>query len=636
MLKPITVPFLLVLASLLTAVAYWPGVASDFVLDDIPNLQGLFASNDNNSETFWTFVFGNESGIFGRPVSMFSFALNYWLYPSADAFAFKSVNLVLHVVNGYFVYALSVLVFSRYHPLVVSRWCALAVAVLWWLSPLHSSTVLYVIQRMAMLSTLFCLMGMIFYIRGRLIQQASTGLAWPWLLAAFICIPLAVLSKENGALLPLYYFLLEVFMLQFRVLDRYSRTIVGVYCAVFVVAVCLILYVFGAGLPGFLNFEHRPFTMLERFLTEQRIIWLYIRELVLPSGIDWGLYHDDIELSRGLTEPWITLAALAGLLILTLGGIFSAVTRKGLIIGFGVIFFLSAHLLESSIIALELYFEHRNYLASMGLWMALAAATALVITKFDAVTSYRSYLVVAVALYVLVQFFIVRGEARLWADPLARTQVSALKHPGSYRANTDWAFQLVAQGKVDQALEIFDRFEIAQPRLKDRIEIQRLLVYCLADMKPPDSAYQLDLSEQYGIDLVVYNTAWSYFLEHKDKTGCDNVDAQMIADNIDRWIDGKRNQGLKGDRYWSWEYIVLRLYEIDTQAEVADAIAEKYALAGSVNAGFYRIQMRLNQKDTAAAESLLDELKERFTVKNRLRHQHIIADLENQLAQSLN
>ena len=635
MLKPITVPVLLFLASLATALAYWPGVGSDFVLDDIPNLSGL-SSITLNDGAFWSFVFGNESGVFGRPVSMFSFALNYLLYPSADAFAFKSVNLLLHLLNGYLAFTLAALVFGRYYDWATSRWYALSVAVLWLLSPLHSSTVLYVIQRMAMLSTLFSLLGMICYMRGRLMQRVPTGdTAWVWLLAAFICIPLAVFSKENGALLPLYYFLLEVFVLQFRVLDKYSLPIVGVYCSGFLLAVCLLIYVLSGDLPGFLQFGHRPFTMLERLLTEQRIIWLYIREIVLPSGIDWGLYHDDIELSRGLSQPLTTLAAFVGLLVLALGGVVSAVTRKGLIIGLGISFFLAAHLLESSVIALELYFEHRNYLASMGVWMALVGVMALVLTRLDAVGAYRHYLVFAIVLYGMLQFFIVRGEALLWANPVARTQVSALKHPESFRANTDWAFQLVEQGQVDQALRIFDRFEIAQPKLKDRIEAQRLLVYCLADMKPPESAYQLDLTKQYGIDLVVYNTAWSYFLEHKEKIGCDNVEGGRIASTIDRWIDSKRSQGLKGDRYWSWEYIVLRLYEIDKAVEVADAMAKKYAMAGSVNVSFYRIQMRLNQNDTAAAERLLAELKQSYTAKEMLRYQSIIAGLENELAESL-
>lgn len=54
-------------------------------------------------------------------------------------------------------------------------------------------------------------------------------------------------------------------------------------------------------------------------------------------------------------------------------GVYKAGTRIGLVF-FGPVFFLAAHLVESSVIALELYFEHRNYLPSVGIFISLGLA----------------------------------------------------------------------------------------------------------------------------------------------------------------------------------------------------------------------------------------------------------------------
>ena len=44
-----------------------------------------------------------------------------------------------------------------------------------------------------------------------------------------------------------------------------------------------------------------------------------------------------------------------------------------MLIGYGILFFLAGHALESSIFPLEIYFEHRNYLPAVGLALALVS-----------------------------------------------------------------------------------------------------------------------------------------------------------------------------------------------------------------------------------------------------------------------
>ena len=108
---------------------------------------------------------------------------------------------------------------------------ALWVALAWLCAPLLASTVLYVIQRMAQLATLFLLAGLLCYVMGRQRQvggQPRRGLAL--LLGGFVVFwPLAVLSKENGLLFPLLALVVETFVFRFRGTVATRRFLFGLF-----------------------------------------------------------------------------------------------------------------------------------------------------------------------------------------------------------------------------------------------------------------------------------------------------------------------------------------------------------------------------------------------------------------------
>ncbi|MGR8918212.1 MAG: hypothetical protein ACU85V_01235, partial [Gammaproteobacteria bacterium] len=205
----------LALALLATALIYLPGLAGGLLFDDLLNLAPVAALGaDPTVSAVWEVVTGNRSGPTGRPLAMASFV--------ADALAFgfdpgvlKRTNLALHLVNGLLVYVLAGLVFAR--QLDRGLACALAAlaAALWLLSPVHVSTVLYAVQRMAMLSAFFVLAGCVLYVTGRRALDAGRPRAgWAAMAAAVLgCWPLAIFSKENGAVLPLLLLVLEGFAL---------------------------------------------------------------------------------------------------------------------------------------------------------------------------------------------------------------------------------------------------------------------------------------------------------------------------------------------------------------------------------------------------------------------------------------
>ena len=94
-----TYPRFVIYAVLLATIAfYWAGLQGPFVLDDEPNLSPLQTWRDGQA-TAIELIFGNRSGILGRPVSMATLwfsAATGGLHP----FTFKLGNLLIHLACG--------------------------------------------------------------------------------------------------------------------------------------------------------------------------------------------------------------------------------------------------------------------------------------------------------------------------------------------------------------------------------------------------------------------------------------------------------------------------------------------------------------------------------------------------------
>lgn len=124
------------------------------------------------------------------------------------------------------------------------------------------------------------------------------------------------------------------------------------------------------------NTYGRNFTMIERFWTEQRVVGDYIVSLVLPSMQSSGVFHDNYPLSRNLFEPITTLLWFIFHAALMAFAFFQRSRLPWVFLG--VFWFYGSHVIESTFIMLELKFEHRNYLPSVGIVFILVNLVLLV------------------------------------------------------------------------------------------------------------------------------------------------------------------------------------------------------------------------------------------------------------------
>lgn len=431
--------------------AYLPGLSGPLFFDDLPQLQPLIDQSADDPGRLFTSYLSSSSGPLGRPVAMATF-VGSAIAHGPDTWWWKYDNLMLHLACGLLVFWCTALLFAH-----VSRsedangWLAGGiVATFWMLHPLHVSTVLFAVQRMTELSTLFVMAGLIAYIKGR--QRLISGDIKGWLpvaIAFILFFPLSVLSKESALLFPAFCGLLEAFVFRFEAaagdrvrLKVFHAAIVGVYG----LAAAYVLLNFSALVLD--AYAVRDFSLLERIYTELRVMVHYLSQLLLPAQGKMGFFHDDIQHSTSLIRPITTL--LSAILLLALAAVAFKLRKRLPLFTFGIAFFFAGHALESTVFALELMFEHRNYLPSFGIVIAVAAL-------LQAFVTHRTGLLAFIVVGIVAFSFLTWQRSLTWASPATMYEFMYRVHPESPRLNLTFAnFQTQAKN-YDEARNFLAR-----------------------------------------------------------------------------------------------------------------------------------------------------------------------------------
>lgn len=360
------------LLSLLALACLLPGLGGGFIFDDQPNLleNGALHLQSLSLEAIAPAAYSFQPGHGSRALTMLSFALDYWRGGGLNPQVFKSTNLAIH--------ALTTLALAAFFQklLSLSGWparraalTALAMAALWALHPLQVSSVLYVVQRMQTLGTLFLVLALWAYLAARQKQLlgasgraglALTGLCWL----------LAFAAKEDAALLPAYLFVLELTVLRYRA--AHPSTTLALrrgYQVAIGLGVCAYLLVVLPHFWSWGDYPGRVFSTPERLLTQGRVLMMYIGQILLPLPERLPFYYDTLQISRGLLDPPTTLVAWTAVAaLLALAGWVR--TRRPLF-ACGVLLFFAGHFVTSNVIGLEMAFEHRNHFPLIGAALAL-------------------------------------------------------------------------------------------------------------------------------------------------------------------------------------------------------------------------------------------------------------------------
>lgn len=455
--------FLLLIALTATLLVYRPGLSGAFMFDDSPNIakNQAIAISTLNFDSLKRAAYSSDSGPLGRPVSMASFAINYY-YTGLNPYYFKLTNLFIHLANGIGLFMLASLLldFCRRHiqPELTAThitWISLTTVSAWLLHPFNLTSVLYIVQRMSSLSTLFCICGLVLFVWGRIRLYESRGGIFAILASLVLFTPLATLSKETGALLPLFMLVAEFTLFNFRCRDAIARRwLIALYSlSVALPALAALVYLVLHPEWVIAGYQVRDFNLVQRVMTEARVVWFYLKQIVLPSTSAMGMFHDDMAISRSLTQPLSTLPALLGIVALPLASF--TLRKRAPLLAFGILFYFAGQLLESTVFPLEIAHEHRNYLPMFGIVLVLFYYM-LHPAHPDTLNIRRGLALLLIGLFA----FGTLTRAQQWANPYDFSEAEVRHHPESPRANDEMG-NLIANTQTSDAAELESNYQFA-------------------------------------------------------------------------------------------------------------------------------------------------------------------------------
>ena len=514
------IPFALI--ALIALLLYYPGFGGPFLLDDYPNVVNNTALHigTGSFSSLREAAFSSNAGPLHRPVAMLSFALNYY-FDGLSPLYYKAVNIGIHLATALALFFLTEALLKRLAVYEIAspnhlstRQLAALITALWVLHPLHVSTVLYVVQRMTELAALFSVIGVLLYVRGRemLIANKPRGGIILIALGAVGCGSLAALSKENGALLPVLLLVVEALFFRGTRTNQPLAKLVFILLALQTAAIFAYLFYVWAGPFNPL----RGFTPTERLLTETRILFSYAGQILLPRNEQMSLLNENTAVSRGLLEPLSTAVAVIALLALISGALWAARKNRAIPFVFGIGWFLAGHLLESTVIPLELRFEHRNYLPSYGIIFAMG----VFLNQWRPFANTRPRLKFALLAGLLISLSLqLHTRATIWATPYDFLNHELNNNPESARAWSEYAFFLILADRTEASLPILfkaaelDPREVGQLTLalniqtyKLQIEPDRQLVREIVSRleRHPLTAYGQDCLTRYADNALLH------------------------------------------------------------------------------------------------------------------------------------
>lgn len=411
-----------------------------------PNIQIKHFTPDNIKKISLSIL---GTGKIYRPVAYLSYALNYYL-DGLNVFGYHLLNFFIHFLSSIFVF---LFIYNTLKlPLLKERYekhsyaIALLSTIFWAVNPVHVTAVTYIVQRMASMAGLFFIMSMYFYLKFRI--SSSSFLKYAHLLACFASAILSIGTKENSVMLPACIYLYDWFLIQGLTADNIRKNIkIAVLPVLILIAVIAFFSDFSYVIGGY---EIRPFTMKERLLTEPRVILFYISLLFYPLTSRLTLVHD-IQISKSLTDPWTTLAAIITILLIVSIALMKA--RKWPLLSFCVLFFFLNHLIEGSFLSLELIFEHRNYIPSMLLFVPVSVGLVTALEYFSKRKLILYLLAMSIIIVIIVQSVAVSIRNNIMHDEISFWSDNVKKSPRLHHPRQCLGVALLISGRLPEAFE---------------------------------------------------------------------------------------------------------------------------------------------------------------------------------------
>jgi hypothetical protein len=209
---------------------------------------------------------------------------------------------------------------------------------------------------------MFYLLSMVLYIKGK--RSSGYG-QYLYFAATIFTYFLGIFTKENVAILPLFIALYEFFFFQSFDLGPKGKKTLLTFILIVGLVVLTGLVVWGKRYYELIieGYKIREFTLGERVLTQFRVVLYYLTLLIYPHPSRLNLDYD-FPISKTIVDPPTTLISV--LIVASLIGYAIWMAKKRPVLSFFILWYFGNLAIESSIFPLEMVYEHRLYLPSVG------------------------------------------------------------------------------------------------------------------------------------------------------------------------------------------------------------------------------------------------------------------------------
>lgn len=400
-----------------------------------------------------------------RWVGFATYVLNFKLY-GLDAGAFHVVNVVFHLaaVAAFFSFSRRLIATTgQYKPVTMGATATFA-TVLFALHPIQTAAVTYIHQRLAIIPTIMYFLGLNFWLiyRSKSPNDSSLGIEHPrrFLLLVLLCGLAGMFSKE----------MFVTFPLAILVIDWITSPQGGIFSIVrwrrmlpVWALLCLIpasfMARYGSISSRIDDFGAQGVTSLIYLLTQVGVFWQYLGIIffITPQNAD-----HDVAWQTSWTDPTVISCSMG---IVVLLGLALFVRRSRPVFSVGILLMFVGLLVESTIVPIrDAMFEHRMYLPSGGLFLAIADIAAIAVLRLqplvrriaaDPAPRLVTVFIGAMIAAGLVSATMKRNEVwsssvKLWADVVE-------KSPRKARGYINLAASLIRENRPDESLMVLTK-----------------------------------------------------------------------------------------------------------------------------------------------------------------------------------
>ena len=460
--KPV---FHLLVISFVCVLIYSNIFSAPFVFDDDDSIvQNSVIRNPEN-------YFVNSTGYRSNPsryIGYLTFAVNY-RFSGLDVAGYHVFNLFVHILNSLLVYYLVLITFRTPHlrnsslsP--SSRSLAFFTASLFAVHPVQTQAVTYIVQRLTSLCVLFYLVSICCYVKARLCYESENLSIVKVLLLYSLSLFAAVLAmktKEISFTLPFMAAIYEFFFFKGNMKKR-AGFLAPMLLTVLVIPIGLLTVETPLGkILSDVSDVTRVQTDLSRWdylMTQFCVITTYIRLLLFPYGQNLD-YNYPVYQSFFMPRVFLSFLFLSALLMTAI--LLFLKSRKDAhshlrLVAFGILWFFITLSVESSVIPIvDVIFEHRLYLPSIGAVLAMVVAAG----SFSAgnVADRNRKIITAICFLIVLCFSYATFQRNaIWGSSVSLWEDVVKKSPGKARPLNHLGVALSSSGRNDEAAKILD------------------------------------------------------------------------------------------------------------------------------------------------------------------------------------